>query len=345
MHEIVTISIGECGNNIGAQFWRDCCTQSNLFVSGHYLDPQVPPPSHLFEEQIGSRFVPRAILLDSDPGTLSNIRNSDLGFIFSPGAYISGSYGAGNSFGTGCYDPDLLELIQEPLQNQIRIQVEKCDQTPNFKLFHSLGGGTGSGTTAFVLMHLQEEYQTSISNCSVLPEPDACVVSPYNCILGLNYLIEYSNAVQCVDNGYLMGKLKDVGKIINQYISSQLIDMFMLEKQWIPKYDEDAEYDQKHFYHSETMWKGEIVTSCPVSDTCAKAIQEIEFGNTKLYNSGVTQSIKQQLDRFDLMFKRKAFVYGHSKCMDEFEYVEASERAHELLEIYENGEDSTLTTD
>ncbi|CAL6115519.1 Beta-tubulin_2 [Hexamita inflata] len=139
MHETVTISIGECGNNIGAQFWRDCCTQSDLSVSGHSLHPQVSPPSHLFEEQVSSRFVPRAILLDSDPGTLANIRNSDLGFLFPPSAYISGSYGAGNSFGNGCYDPNLLELIQEPLNDQIRIQAEKCDQTPNFNLFHSLG--------------------------------------------------------------------------------------------------------------------------------------------------------------------------------------------------------------
>ncbi|CAL6111745.1 Beta_tubulin [Hexamita inflata] len=343
MHETVTISIGECGNNIGAQFWRDCCTQSDLSVSGHSLHPQVSPPSHLFEEQVSSRFVPRAILLDSDPGTLANIRNSDLGFLFPPSAYISGTYGAGNSFGNGCNDPDLLELIQEPLNDQIRIQAEKCDQTPNFNLFHSLGGGTGSGTTAFTLSHLKEEYKTSIFNCSVLPEPDASVVSPYNCILGLNYLIESSSAVLCFDNGYLMAKMKVIGEI-NQYISSQLVDMFKSEKQWIPKYDEDAAYDQRHFYHSEAMWKGEIVTSCPVSDT-DKVIQEIEFENTKLYNSGAIQSIKQQLDRFDLMFKRKAFVYGHSKCMDEFEYVEASERAHELLEIYENGEDCTLTTD
>ncbi|CAL6111748.1 Beta-tubulin_2 [Hexamita inflata] len=140
MLETVTISIGECGNNIGAQFWRNCCTQSDLSVSGHSLHPQVPPPSNLFEEQVSSRFVPRAILLDSDPGTLANIRNSDLGFLFPPSACISGSYGAGNSFGNGCYDPDLLELIQEPLQNQIRIHAEKCDQTPNFNLFHSLGG-------------------------------------------------------------------------------------------------------------------------------------------------------------------------------------------------------------
>ncbi|CAL5985346.1 Beta-tubulin_2 [Hexamita inflata] len=342
MHEIVTISIGECGINIGAQFWRDLCIQSDLSASGHSLDPIFSPPFHLFEEQLSSRFVPRTILLDSQPSALDNIRSTDLGFLFPPNAFISGNDGTGSAFGVGCYD---LDLIQEPLQNQIRVQAEKCNQTPNFNIFHSLGGGTGSGTTSFVLMHLSDEYQTSVFNCSVLPEPDACVVSPYNCILGFNYLIQCSNAVQCIDNGNLMGQIKGVREI-NQYISSQLIDMFKTEKQWIPKYDKNAEYDQRHFYHSEAMWKGENVTSCPFSDTGAKVIHEIEFGSTTLYNSAeVARSIQQQLDRFDLMYKRRAYVYGHSRCMDECEYVEASERVHELLEIYENNGKNTLTTD
>ena len=68
----------------------------------------------------------------------------------------------------------------------IRQETEGCDWPQGFQLFHSLGGGTGSGMGCLVLTKLMNDYPNLIkSTFTVFPSPRASdvVVEPYNCIL------------------------------------------------------------------------------------------------------------------------------------------------------------------
>ena len=70
-------------------------------------------------------------------------------------------------------------------------------------MFHSLGGGTGSGLGTLILNLLREEYPDRIfSSVSILPSPKVSdiVVEPYNSLLALDQLIEWSDEVSCMDN-------------------------------------------------------------------------------------------------------------------------------------------------
>ena len=70
-------------------------------------------------------------------------------------------------------------------------------------MFHSLGGGTGSGLGTLILNLLREEYPDRIfSSVSILPSPKVSdiVVEPYNSLLALDQLTEWCDEVFCMDN-------------------------------------------------------------------------------------------------------------------------------------------------
>ena len=70
-------------------------------------------------------------------------------------------------------------------------------------MFHSLGGGTGSGLGTLILNLLREEYPDRIfASVSVLPSPKVSdiVVEPYNSLLAMDQLTEWSDEVFCMDN-------------------------------------------------------------------------------------------------------------------------------------------------
>lgn len=62
----------------------------------------------VYYNEIGTnKFVPRAVLVDLEPGTLDSIRSGPFGTIFRPENFIFGQTGAGNNWATGrafCFD-------------------------------------------------------------------------------------------------------------------------------------------------------------------------------------------------------------------------------------------------
>lgn len=75
--------------------------------------------------------MPRALLIDLEPGVLDSIRASGtLGRLFSPDSYISAMNGAGNNWAKGYYTEGS-ELI-EPILDQARKQAEACEALLGF---------------------------------------------------------------------------------------------------------------------------------------------------------------------------------------------------------------------
>lgn len=58
------------------------------------------------------------------------------------------------------------------VQDYIRRQTEKCDSLQGYQLFHSLGGGTGSGLGTLLLNKLREEEpDRMLATFSIMPSP------------------------------------------------------------------------------------------------------------------------------------------------------------------------------
>ena len=72
-----------------------------------------------------------------------------------------------------------------------------------FLVFHSFGGGTGSGFTSLLMERLSVEYaKKSKLEFSVYPAPQisTAVVEPYNSILTTHTTLEHSDCAFMVDN-------------------------------------------------------------------------------------------------------------------------------------------------
>ncbi|EGF82455.1 hypothetical protein BATDEDRAFT_32883 [Batrachochytrium dendrobatidis JAM81] len=204
MREIIHAQIGQCGNQIGTEFWETIADEHGIDLVGQYKgehDLQQERLPVYFTEGQGGRYVPRCVLVDLEPGTMDAIRSSPQGNLFRPDNFVYGQSGAGNNWAKGFYT-DGAELVESVL-DIIRREADACDSLQGFQIVHSLGGGSGAGLGSLILSKIREEYpDRMICTYSVMPSPKVSdtVVEPYNATLTLHQLLENSDETFCIDN-------------------------------------------------------------------------------------------------------------------------------------------------
>lgn len=204
MREIIHLSTGQCGNQIGAAFWQTICGEHGLDDSGNYHGNNELQKSRLnvyFNEAMSGKYVPRAVLVDLEPGTIDAVRSSKIGNLFRPDNMIFGQSSAGNVWAKGHYTEGA-ELVDSVL-DVIRREAEGCDSLQGFQITHSLGGGTGSGMGTLLISKICEEFpDRMMATFSVVPSPKTSdtVVEPYNATLSVHQLVENSQETFCIDN-------------------------------------------------------------------------------------------------------------------------------------------------
>ncbi|XP_015507719.1 tubulin beta-1 chain-like [Parus major] len=204
MREIVHIQAGQCGNQIGAKFWEVISDEHGIDPTGSYhgdSELQLERINVYYNEAAGNKYVPRAILVDLEPGTMDSVRSGPFGQIFRPDNFVFGQSGAGNNWAKGHYTEGA-ELVDSVL-DVVRKESESCDCLQGFQLTHSLGGGTGSGMGTLLISKIREEYPDRIMNTfSVMPSPKVSdtVVEPYNATLSVHQLVENTDETYCIDN-------------------------------------------------------------------------------------------------------------------------------------------------
>merc|ERR1712032_1027570 len=76
MREIVHLQAGQCGNQIGAKFWEIISDEHGIDPTGSYAgtsDLQLERINVYYNEASGGKYVPRAVLVDLEPGTGSGM--------------------------------------------------------------------------------------------------------------------------------------------------------------------------------------------------------------------------------------------------------------------------------
>jgi len=219
MREIVHLQAGQCGNQIGAKFWEIISDEHGIDPNGAYngtSELQMERIEVYYNEAMGlspeakargdrltagGKFVPRAVLVDLEPGTMDSVRSGPYGAIFRPDNFVFGQSGAGNNWAKGHYTEGA-ELVDSVL-DVVRKEAEGCDCLQGFQLTHSLGGGTGSGMGTLLISKIREEYPDRIMNTySVVPSPKVSdtVVEPYNATLSVHQLVENTDETFVIDN-------------------------------------------------------------------------------------------------------------------------------------------------
>eukprot|EP01084_Bolivina_argentea_P037125 68624_1 len=211
--EIIHIQVGQCGNNIGHEFWKTMGKEHKLDGGGKFFGRPEQKDAELRLAKIGVyyqeasflRFAPRACLIDLEPSVTDIIKSSELGQLFKPDNIIAGVSGTGNNWAKGHYTEGA-ELIDDII-DIIRKETEGCNCPQGFQVTQSIGGGTGSGLGTLILLKLRDHYPDRIiASFCVFPSPKVSdvVVEPYNATLSINQLLENSDETFVIDNQALI---------------------------------------------------------------------------------------------------------------------------------------------
>ena len=208
-----TIQVGKCGIQLGHEYWKQIC--SNLYINPdgtlnlNENTKQNLDKSIFFEENSSGKLIPRTILFDLEPRILSKINRSTFCRFYQEENIFTGNQSAGNNWANGYIKAD---EHKNKLEEIIRKNIEKCNQMPSFSIFHSLVGGTGSGSGSYLLEIIKEEFLGKfITSYSVIPNQEQnsdSVVQPYNSILSIRWLTLYCDSVIFFENN-------SVEKILN----------------------------------------------------------------------------------------------------------------------------------
>lgn len=80
------------------KFWETIASEHGISNDGTYIgdsDVQLQRSDVYFSEVGGGRYVPRAVLVDLEPGTMDAHRTGSLSKLFRPDNFIYGQNGAG----------------------------------------------------------------------------------------------------------------------------------------------------------------------------------------------------------------------------------------------------------
>ncbi|CAG0880952.1 unnamed protein product [Darwinula stevensoni] len=89
-------------------FWEVISDEHGIDPTGTYhgdSDLQLERINVYYHEAQGGKYVPRAILVDLEPGTMDSVRSGVFGQLFRPDNFVFGQSGAGNDSGPSAFTP------------------------------------------------------------------------------------------------------------------------------------------------------------------------------------------------------------------------------------------------
>ena len=121
--------------------------------------------------------------------------------LYHPEQLITGKEDAANNYARGHYTVGK-EIIDQVV-DRVRKLGDQCTGLQGFLIFHSFGGGTGSGFTSLLMEHLTMDFGKKCKlEFAIYPSPKVAtaVVEPYNSVLTTHTTLEHSDCAFMVDN-------------------------------------------------------------------------------------------------------------------------------------------------
>mmetsp|Transcript_19722 Transcript_19722/g.28144 ORF Transcript_19722/g.28144 Transcript_19722/m.28144 type:complete len:465 (-) Transcript_19722:342-1736(-) len=224
--EIITLQLGQCGNQIGSEFWKQLCSEHGISPDGtlqEYAHNGDDRKDVFFYQADDEHFIPRNLMIDLEPRVINSIQTSPYRDLYNQENFFIAKEGggAGNNWASGYrqgseHEDHVMEMIDR--------EADGSDSLEGFVLCHSIAGGTGSGMGSFLLERLNDHFPKKlIQTYSVFPNwdnsPDV-VVQPYNSLLTLKRLTLNADAVVVLDNTALnriaVDRLKLQNPTVNQ---------------------------------------------------------------------------------------------------------------------------------
>jgi len=209
MREVISIHVGQAGVQMGQACWELYCLEHGILPDGTMPEKNTRDDRSKFDDSYSTFFsatdsgkhVPRALFVDLEPTVVDTCRNGEYGKLFHPNQMVTGKEDAANNYARGHYTVGK-EIIDQVVE-QTRKIADNCSGLQGFLIFHSFGGGTGSGFTSLMMERLSVDYGKKAKlEFAIYPAPQisTAVVEPYNSILTTHTTLEHSDCAFMVDN-------------------------------------------------------------------------------------------------------------------------------------------------
>ncbi|KAG0475956.1 hypothetical protein HPP92_012797 [Vanilla planifolia] len=216
--EIITIQVGQCGNQIGMEFWKQLCIEHGIGPDGLLEDFATQGGDRkdvFFYQADDQHYIPRALLMDLEPRVINQIQNGEYRNLYNHENIFVSDHGggAGNNWASGYHQDQLYgnkqgerngEQVVDDIMDMVDREADGSDSLEGFVLCHSIAGGTGSGMGSYLLETLNDRYSKKlVQTYSVFPnqmETSDVVVQPYNSLLTLKRLTLNADCVVVLDN-------------------------------------------------------------------------------------------------------------------------------------------------
>lgn len=183
MREVISIHVGQAGVQMGNACWELYCLEHGIQPDGTMPTDITPLDddsfSTFFSETGTGKHVPRAVFVDLEPtviGTyvlismivynihvhtrdfcvLDEVRTGTYKGLFKPDNLRTGKEDAANNYARGHFTigKEMIDVTIDTIRNV----ADQCSGLQGFVVFHSFGGGTGSGFTSLLLERLSMDY-------------------------------------------------------------------------------------------------------------------------------------------------------------------------------------------
>ncbi|XP_053486582.1 tubulin beta-4B chain-like isoform X6 [Ictalurus furcatus] len=349
MREIVSLQIGQCGNQIGEMFWTVFSDEHGIDPTGNYngnSDLQLHRINVYYNEATGGRYVHRTVLVDLESGTMDSVRSGPFGQIFRPDNLVFGLSSASNYWAKGHYTEGA-ELVDSVL-DVVRREAESCDCLQGFQLTHSLGGGTGSGMGTLLISKIREGYPDRIINTFSLRTPN------YS---DLNNLVSHtmSGVTTCLR---FPGQLNaDLRKLAVNMVPFARMHFFIPGLAPLTSTDSQPYraltvpelirqmFDAKNMMVACDPRHGRYLTAAAIfrGTVCDIPPHGVKMAATFTANNTAIQELFIRLStQFMAMFRGRRFLHWYTaEGMDEMEFTEAESNMADLVSEYQAYQDAT----
>mmetsp|Transcript_8227 Transcript_8227/g.16201 ORF Transcript_8227/g.16201 Transcript_8227/m.16201 type:complete len:442 (+) Transcript_8227:4902-6227(+) len=204
MREVISIHIGNAGVCEGTSTWE-------LMFADHSITPDAKvngredPDSDsefraFFSENDDCKCVPRSVFIDCEPNSIDSLRAYPYSKLHNPHQMLELDGGSCVTFARG-HRQSIRH--KDKYLDSIRKEAEIAEDLDGFMIYHSIGGGTGSGLTDSLLEEISSEYGKKAKlSFSIFPFTRLAKspIETYNSLLSIHSLQQYVDAVLTIEN-------------------------------------------------------------------------------------------------------------------------------------------------